>query len=265
MGPRPTSILRARTPRATDLPVAGGDHEPSAEGVAEPVQHAAGAAIYDTAIDLTDENDSHTLVVRMVGFDRRVLELGCATGSATRVFRDRRCSITAVEIDPEAAQLAKEWADEVIVGDLDTLDLRAALGDATFDVIVAADVLEHLKDPERCLRACLENLRPGGEIVLSIPNIAHVDARLSLLRGDFNYQRYGLLDETHLRFFTRRTLEEFLAETGLVALEWSRTTRSTGQTEIPWDPSMDGHVINWAASQPDADTYQFVLRGGVGA
>ena len=89
----------------------------------------------------------------MVGSGKRVLELGCATGSATKVFTEHDCAVTAIEIDPEAAQMAKEWADEVIVADLDSLDMRAVLGDQMFDVIVAADVLEHLKDP-----AC----RPAG-------------------------------------------------------------------------------------------------------
>ena len=140
----------------------------------------------------------------MVGSDKRVLELGCATGSVTKVLAQHGC-VTAVEIDPEAAQLAKEWTDEIIVGDLDTIDLRAALGEAEFDVIVAADVLEHLKDPARCLLACVERLASGGEVVLSIPNVAHVDLRLALLRGEFQYRPLGLLDESHLRFFTRRT------------------------------------------------------------
>ena len=239
------------------------DSGPRVDPTLPPSARPMDASIYAAEIDLDDDNDAHTLVARLVGYDKRVLELGCATGSATKVFQERGCSVTGIEIDPEAAQRAKEFADEVIVGDLDTMDVRAALGDATFDVIVAADVLEHLRDPSSCLQACLDHLAPGGEVVLSIPNVAHVDVRLALLRGEFEYQSWGLLDGTHLRFFTRRTLGQFLSDNGLVALQWQRTTRAPGDTEIRWEPGMDAGLVAWASSEPDADTYQFVVRGAV--
>jgi 2-polyprenyl-3-methyl-5-hydroxy-6-metoxy-1,4-benzoquinol methylase len=218
------------------------------------------AALYATEIDPSVEVGAHSIVLRMVGSDKRVLELGCAQGSMTKVFAQRGCRVTCVEIDADAAQLAKEWADEVIVGDLDTMDVSAALGDARFDVIVAADVLEHLRDPRRVLDACLEHLDRNGEVVLSIPNIAHGDLRLALLQGEFEYRQVGLLDETHLRFFTRQSLERFLADSDLVVLEWDRTTIPVGDTEIPWHPSVDQETLNWVMAQADADTYQFVLR-----
>ena len=196
----------------------------------------------------------------MIGSGKRVLELGCATGSVTKVLAERGCRVVAVEIDPDAAQLAKEWAEEVIVGDLDTIDLTAALGDATFEVVVAADVLEHLRDPGRCLQACLERLEPGGEVVLSIPNIAHGDVRLALLQGRFQYRPLGLLDESHLRFFTRASLEQFLADNRLIALEWDRVEVGVGGSETTWDRDIDTGVLRWVIDQADSDTYQFVLR-----
>jgi 2-polyprenyl-3-methyl-5-hydroxy-6-metoxy-1,4-benzoquinol methylase len=221
--------------------------------------HSADVYTADASLEL----GSHGIVLRMVGSGRRVLELGCAAGSVTKVFAERGCRVTAIEIDPDAAQLAKEWAEEVIVGDLDVLDLPAALGDATFDVIVAADVLEHLRDPARCLQACLERLAPEGEVVLSIPNVAHGDLRLALLQGEFEYRPVGLLDESHLRFFTRESLEQFLADNQLIALEWDRVEVGVGGSEITWDRSVDSSVLAWVIGQPDADTYQFVLRAAV--
>ncbi len=218
------------------------------------------ASIYSTTIDPTVEVGAHSIVLRMVGSGKRVLELGCAEGSVTKVFAARGCRVTGIEIDPDAGQIAKEWADVVIIGDLDTMDVHAELGDATFDVIVAADVLEHLRDPKRCLVACLEHLAPGGEVVLSIPNVAHADLRLALMQGEFEYQPLGLLDEGHLRFFTRQSLERFLAECNLVVLEWDRTSVPVGATEIPWDRSVDQATVALVSAQPDADTYQFVLR-----
>jgi 2-polyprenyl-3-methyl-5-hydroxy-6-metoxy-1,4-benzoquinol methylase len=236
--------------------------EPIASGESRPGNgyRPHSASIYTTTVDPSVEVGAHSIVLRMVGHDKRVLELGCAEGSVTKVFAERGCRVTGIEIDPDAAQIAKEWADDVIVGDLDVMDVTAALGDATFDVIVAADVLEHLRDPKRCLDACLEHLAPGGEVVLSIPNVAHADLRLALLQGEFEYQPLGLLDETHLRFFTRQSLERFLDESDLVVLEWDRTSIPTGATEIPWDRSVNAQTLAWVSAQPDADTYQFVLR-----
>ncbi len=75
-------------------------------------------------------------------------------------------------------------------------------------------------------------------MLLSIPNVAHADVRLSLLRGDFEYQWCGILDETHMRFFTRGALEAFLDDCGLVALAWDRTQRALGETEIEWRPAV---------------------------
>jgi 2-polyprenyl-3-methyl-5-hydroxy-6-metoxy-1,4-benzoquinol methylase len=229
---------------------------PSAERY-EPIHDAS---VYDSPFDPLDENDAHGLVIRFTGENRRVLELGCATGSTTKVLVDRGCQVVGIELDAEAAQIAEQFAERVIVADLDLLDFDEALGDEMFDVILAADVLEHLRNPRRVMMACIEHLRPEGQVVLSIPNIAHGDARLALLRGDFDYQPYGLFDETHMRFFTRRTLTSFLEDCGLVALEWSRTQRPLGETEIDWRPPQVDALLEWVAGQPDADTYQFVIR-----
>ena len=91
-------------------------------------------------------------MVQLVGTDRRVLELGPATGHMTRVLRDRGCTVVGIEVDPEMANQAAEFAERVIVGNLDKLDLDEELGSDRFDVIVAADVLEHLTDPLSALR-----------------------------------------------------------------------------------------------------------------
>src|SRR5215211_1884080 len=94
------------------------------------------------------ESDSvHADVVRLVGDAPRVLELGPATGYMSQAFADRGCKVVGIEIDPEMAQRANEFCERMILGDLDTLDFDEELGGERFDAIVAADVLEHLKDP----------------------------------------------------------------------------------------------------------------------
>src|SRR2546429_8213358 len=101
---------------------------------------------YDFDIDMASRS-THARVVRMVGKGKRVLELGCATGYMSRVFRDRGCRVVAIELDANAAARASEFCDRVIVADIDRVNFAQELGDSLFDVVVAADVLEHLKNP----------------------------------------------------------------------------------------------------------------------
>jgi 2-polyprenyl-3-methyl-5-hydroxy-6-metoxy-1,4-benzoquinol methylase len=240
-----------------DPHTANGDEFDAAEKDSHGVKSAF---VYAAEIDLGDENNSHTLVIMMVGQNKRVLELGCAEGSTTRVLQARGCRVTGIEMDPTAARAAEQFTERMIVGDLDTMDFNTALGDERFDVIVAADVLEHLTDPLRCLRSCMEHLSTDGEVVLSIPNVAHADVRLTLLDGHFDYSEWGLLDNTHLRFFTRKSLLDFLEECGLAELEVRRVTRPFGGTEIA--PSLDraSELLEALARDLEAQTYQFVLR-----
>ena len=97
------------------------------------------------------------------------------------MLRDRGCAIVGIELEPGAAAAAAVHCERMVVGDLDALDLDAELGEDRFDVIVAADVLEHLKDPAGTLGRLRPFLAPGGYFVISLPNVAHADVRLALL------------------------------------------------------------------------------------
>ena len=145
-----------------------------------------------------EPNNSHTLLLDLVGSNRRVLELGCSTGYMTQWLAAAGCDVTGVEVSPEAAEEARQWAQEVVVGDLDSLDLEAQFGDRRFEAVLCGDVLEHLRDPGRVLVAARRLLEPGGVVVASVPNVAHGDVRLELLAGRFEYRNLGLLDDTRL-------------------------------------------------------------------
>src|SRR5688572_27606678 len=134
---------------------------------------------YDTELDLGNENNSHTLMVELVGWNRDVLDVGCANGYLGKVLKDRGCTVVGVEIDAEAARDAKEVLDEVVVGSLEELDLAERFGPERFDVVVFGDVLEHLRDPLVTLRQARRVLRPSGHIVISLPNVAHGSVRLA--------------------------------------------------------------------------------------
>src|SRR5438270_13933851 len=95
---------------------------------------------YDADVDLTNENNSHTLMIELIGSNREVLDVGCANGYLGKILKDRGCTVVGVELEEAAADEAKEILDEVVVGSAETLDLVKELGAERFDVIVFGDV-----------------------------------------------------------------------------------------------------------------------------
>jgi len=157
------------------------------------------------------EYSAHTMLVKFTGKNKKVLEIGCATGYISKKLKENGCYVVGVEINENAAQIAKEICNKVIVGDIETLELSHE----KFDVILFGDVLEHLKNPKMVLEKVTNNLEKNGEIILSVPNIANWKIRLNLLFGKFNYTKTGILDETHLRFFTYKTIKYLLTSVNL--------------------------------------------------
>jgi SAM-dependent methyltransferase len=127
--------------------------------------------------------------------------------------------------------------------------------------VVGGDVLEHLRDPLAVLRACRAALKPGGYVVLSLPNIAHADVKLQLLDGRFPYRDTGLLDRTHLRFFTLESVHQLLHDAGLLPVDLRRVTIPVFATEQAVDPaSVSPEVLERAVADPESETYQFVVK-----
>lgn len=220
--------------------------------------------MYSADIDLTDENNSHTLIVKLVGRGRRVLDLGCADGSLGQALTARGCTVTGVELDPEAARIAERVLHEVHVADLETTDLAELLPGREFDAVVLGDVLEHMSDPDVVLRAVSGLLAPNGCVVASVPNVAHGGVRLALLTGAWEYQDRGLLDRTHLRFFTRRSMLELLEQAGLLPLEVRATTVGVFEGEVRVAPqAVPADAVALVESDPDALAYQFVVKAVV--
>jgi 2-polyprenyl-3-methyl-5-hydroxy-6-metoxy-1,4-benzoquinol methylase len=211
---------------------------------------------YDDSVGST-----HNLVVGFVPQGSSVLEFGCATGYMSEVLVGRRGSrVTGIEIDPEAAAAARAYCDRVIVGDAETLDLDAHLSGELFDAILFADFLEHLRDPGDLLRRARPFVADGGSAIASIPNVAHASVRLSLLSGRFRYRREGLLDESHLRFFTRDSIRDLFEKSGYVVTHWFRVTATVGESELADDAGHAPAIEEFLARDPESTTYQFVVR-----
>lgn len=214
---------------------------------------------YGEPIRLDNPTDSRAIILGMAPDGVDILELGCSVGYMSRVLHERGSRIIGVEIDPDAAHHAEPFLDRVIVGDLDREPLLDDLTPESFDLILAADVLEHLRDPAACLRSLIRLLRPDGSIIISVPNVAHIDVRLELLDGRFRYRDNGLLDRTHLKMFTIEALTDLLDEVGLSAVSWRPNRRPMATTEIAVDERVlaFGHQV--VTADPEADVYQWIV------
>ncbi|MCA8990767.1 MAG: glycosyltransferase [Planctomycetaceae bacterium] len=144
---------------------------------------------------------------------QRVLDIGCGAGRLGESIKRRQdAHVVGIERDNTAAEIARHRLDEVHSGDICADDFE--FPDAEFDCVICADVLEHLRDPESVLRKVSRWLKPGGTLVTSLPNVRNHTVVRSLLAGNWTYESAGLLDEDHVRFFTKREIEKLLFRCG---------------------------------------------------
>jgi GT2 family glycosyltransferase/2-polyprenyl-3-methyl-5-hydroxy-6-metoxy-1,4-benzoquinol methylase/tetratricopeptide (TPR) repeat protein len=150
---------------------------------------------------------------------RRILDVGCGAGRLGELLKTRQgAHVTGIEMNARAAEAARSRVDQVIVGDVESAEL--AVGEGAFDCVVCADVLEHLREPERLVSRIGKWLAPGGSLVGSVPNARHHSVIGGLLEGNWTYQAAGLLDRTHVRFFTRREIEKLFYRAGFEISDW---------------------------------------------
>jgi 2-polyprenyl-3-methyl-5-hydroxy-6-metoxy-1,4-benzoquinol methylase len=218
----------------------------------------------DLEKSLLDENSSLTKMLRLIGNHKQVVDFGCATGYFAQLLTQQQCIVTGVEINPEAAKVAEQYCQEVIVADLDFVSVKEILPNRQFDVAVFGDVLEHLRNPWQVLQDTKEILTEDGYVVASIPNIAHGAIRLALLQGRFEYTEFGILDNTHLRFFTRKTVQDLLENSGylLKDLESTKLAFFANNNLVPQINinDFDSEMINRMQQDENIDTLQFVVR-----
>jgi SAM-dependent methyltransferase len=188
---------------------------------------------YDYAIDLTDDS-AQARVVRMVGEGKRVLEIGAGPGSMTRVLRGQRgCQVTAIEIDPESLQSLTPHCERVYAVDLNEAAWPKTLEhEPAFDVVVVADVLEHLYDPWTALQHMKGCIGADGYLIASIPHAGHSAVVACLLDENFEYREAGLLDKTHIRFFGIRNIQDLFDRADLAIVEAQFVVRLPEDTEL---------------------------------
>lgn len=156
--------------------------------------------------------ESTGLLISFMKKNKKLLDVGCGTGTITSTLRDAlSLDVVGVEPHPERAEQARTEGLNVITGVYDQI---FAQRNEKFDYILFADVLEHLVDPAEMLREVKNSLAPDGRVLASIPNVAHWSVRAQLLFGNFNYKPTGIMDATHLRWFTRRSVRRLFEAAG---------------------------------------------------
>lgn len=189
---------------------------------------------YEYDIDL-DSDVAPARVLRMVGIGKKVLEIGAGPGSITRHLSGTLgCDVVALEIDPAALEKLKPFARSVYKLDLNdpTWHEKIQEMEGKFDVVIAADVLEHVCDPWIVLGGMKALLNDAGSVVLSIPHVGHSAVGACLLDEDFQYGPWGLLDKTHVRFFGVKNIQDLVRSQGLEIEEAEYVVRTPEMTEF---------------------------------
>lgn len=201
-------------------------------------------------------------VVRLTGHNKRVLELGSGPGAVTQLLKGNGCRVTALEVDEQAITIVREFCEQVHQCNLNDANWPNVLdGAQPFDVIVAADVFEHLYDPWAALARVPALIAPGGCAVVSVPHAGHNAVIGCLAQGDLEYQPWGLLDKTHIRFFGIKNIQSLFEDAGLKIVEVEMVVKTPDQTEFArrWR-LLPAELRSALAATPFGTIYQVVVR-----
>lgn len=215
---------------------------------------------YDYDIDFNNMNPP-SIILKKIRRNSKVLEIGPSVGYMTKYMTNTlNCAVTCIEIDEESASSAKNFCQKMIVGDIDIIDLNKEL-DEEYDFIIIADVLEHLYRPDKVLNKLKEFLKDDGEIWISTPNISHFSVIDELIKNRFKYNGYGILDNTHIRFFTMESLLEMVHKCGYLEKDIFKIEKKPEETEFNTNMSMIPQYISDYVKEKNEDymTYQFVI------
>lgn len=196
-----------------------------------------------------------------------VLDLGAGPGVLGRFLtRELDCIVDGVDINPDSIEKCRNTYRKFDIQNLEDPDLLRSFDIQTYDYVVIADVIEHLVDPDLLLQQVIKLVKPSGKIIFSVPNVSHISAGMELLFGKFNYTANGLLDSTHLRFYTLKSLLEKLKQFGLNPVEIDQVEKGLSETEFSTQlaKKFPSNILNDLVSlRGDSLTYQWIVTASL--
>ncbi len=208
--------------------------------------------LYCKQINLHNKNDSLSQIYGLIPARAKVLDIGCATGSlASALNQNKKCHVVGLEFNPQSVAICQKsgFFAEIIQYDMNNFNVNDFPKYINFfDYIVCADVLEHLLQPEEILKKLKHLLQEDGKMIISLPNVAHASIKTNLLLNDFTYTKMGILDKTHLHFYTYKNIAQLLSLCDLKIIKVS----SVNMPADGWQP----HKI----SELPPDIADFILK-----
>ncbi len=214
---------------------------------------------YDT--EFSPDASRNQFLIKNITPGSVVLEFGCHTGRLTKYLKEELgCSVYIVEYDEKAYKVAIQYAKLGVCGDIMDYTWLNTFTDIQFDAVIFADVLEHLMEPLDVLKAVGQLLKPEGQILVSIPNVAHNSILLNLFNNEFNYTEVGLLDKTHIRFFAQKNLKPFFQKAGYdIVLADNVIVPYTLSEQFRGINFYNRELYHLLSERDDGDVYQYVL------
>jgi beta-1,4-mannosyl-glycoprotein beta-1,4-N-acetylglucosaminyltransferase len=213
-------------------------------------------------IEAPETNSSWAFLCNKISESSDVLEFGPSYGYMTRYLKEKKLSrVTIVEYDAECANIASEFAEKTVVADIErSSEWVSPLADDRFDFIVFGDVLEHLRDPKTTILEAIKFLRPGGCLLVSLPNVGHNSVLIDLFNGKFEYRKIGIMDETHLRFFTLDSAKKLIESTGMRVEHVDKVVVPEEETFIRATvDDLPAKIRPFVRDRSDGQVYQYVL------
>lgn len=216
--------------------------------------------LYIKKINFKNANDSFSRIYDFVNPKSTCLDVGCATGGLSLALaKNKSCSVSGLELNPKSVEECKKLK---IFKHIQQYDLNLLKEEdfpqfsKAFDHIICADVLEHLLNPSQTLQTLKKFLKPSGDIIISLPNVSHASIKTNLLLDDFTYTEIGILDKTHLHFYTAKSIAEMLSSLDLKIIKIDFVTFPLNG----WQPHKISELPKAVADFISKDKHSYIVQ-----